>query len=190
MTNIAYLLGYDGIAFNSTTRQFQPINKSSAYLKKNRIHVNKILPAVQNRLARLCKNPPAYDVMPESNSTDDKESARLSLQVLEGMWRMLSLDKKRIFLYMWVQQCGHAWMKVSWDPTLGKMMPDLDGEGSSYEGDVRCDVMSPFEIFPDPMARCDDDVLEYRLLTLGDLFMDGSLYSFGVDEAVRLDPEG
>ena len=179
MTNIAYVLGYDGIAFNSTMRQFQPVNKSSAYLKKNRIHVNKILPAVQNRLARLCKNPPAYDVMPESDSTDDKESARLSLQILESMWRKLTIDKKRIFLYMWVQQCGHAWIKISWDPTLGKQMPQYEDEvldptqmeqvqeqaKFGYEGDVRCDVFSPFEVFPDPMARCDDDVYESWLIT-------------------------
>lgn len=170
MTNIAYLLGYDGIAFNSITRQFQPVNRGTGSIKKNRIHVNKILPAVQNRLARLCKNPPAYDVMPESNSSDDKEAARLSLQVLEGMWRKLTIDKKRIFLYMWVQQCGHAWMKISWDPTLGKAMPSLeqdeDGKDISngYEGDIRADVVSPFEVFPDPMAKCDDDVLESWLI--------------------------
>ena len=179
MTNIAYILGYDGIAFNSTLRQFQPINRATAYLKKNRIHVNKILPAVQNRLARLCKNPPAYDVMPESDSTDDKEAARLSLQILESMWRKLTIDKKRIFLYMWVQQCGHAWMKVSWDPTLGKEMPQFEDDildptqieqvqeqaKFGYEGDVRGDVFSPFEVFPDPMARCDDDVYESWLIT-------------------------
>ena len=164
MTNIAYLLGYDGIAFNSMTRQFQPINKTASYLKKNRIHVNKILPAAQNRLARLCKNPPAYDVMPESNSVDDKDAARLALQTLEGMWRKLSIDKKRIFLYMWVQPCGHAWMKVSWDTQAGKLMPDLDDSGNAYEGDVRCDVISPFEIFPDPMAKTDDDILDSWLV--------------------------
>lgn len=164
MTNIAYILGYDGIAWNSMIRQFQPINKSASYLKKNRIHVNKILPSVQNRLARLCKNPPAYDVMPESNATEDKEAARLSLQILEGMWRKLMLDKKRIQLYMWLQQCGHSWMKVSWDPTLGSMMPDMDGSGCAYEGDVRCDVISPFEVFPDPMAKTDDDILESWLI--------------------------
>lgn len=160
MTNIAYLLGYDGIAFNSTTRQFQPVNRASSYLKKNRIHVNKILPTVQNRLARLCKNPPKYDVRPESNSTEDKEAASLSLQVLTAMWDRLTLDKKRLFLYMWVQQCGHAWMKVSWDGSLGNLIDDpITGE-KIFEGDVRADVVSPFEIFPDPMAKTDDDVLQ------------------------------
>ena len=159
MTNIAYLLGYDGIKFNSTTRQFQPVNKG-AFPKQSRIHVNKILPTVQNRLARLCKNPPKYDVRPESDSTDDKEAARLSLQVLTAMWEKLSLDKKRLVLKMWVQQCGHAWMKISWDPSLGKGMVDPSTGQFSYEGDVRADVTSPFEIFPDPMARSDDDVYE------------------------------
>lgn len=152
MTNIAYLLGYDGIAFNTQTRQFVPINRASSYLKKNRIHVNKILPTIQNRLARLCKNPPKYDVRPESNDTEDKEAARLGLQTLTALWESLSLDEKRIFLYMWVQQCGHAYVKVAWDPTLGRLIQEADGS-NMFEGDIRVDVTSPFEIFPDPLAK-------------------------------------
>ncbi len=187
MTNIAYLLGYDGLTYNTTTRSFQPVNRASSYLKKNRIHVNKILPTIQNRLARLCKNPPTYDVRPESNSTEDKEAARLSLQTLETMWDKLSINKKRIFLYMWMQQCGHAWGKIYWDVTAGDRMPDtedeedelgedLDDDGEvgeevesktpeiSYQGDVKFEVVSPFEIFPDPAAKTDDDVLETWLI--------------------------
>lgn len=165
MTNIAYLLGYDGLTYNTTTRSFQPVNRASSYLKKNRIHVNKILPTIQNRLARLCKNPPVYDVRPESNSTEDKEAARLSLQVLNAMWEKLSINKKRIFLYMWLQQCGHAWGKVSWDVTAGKRITDPETEEDmGYEGDVRFDAVSPFEIFPDPMAKSDDEVLSSWLI--------------------------
>jgi hypothetical protein len=169
MTNIAYLLGYDGLTYNTTTRSFQPVNRASSYLKKNRIHVNKILPTIQNRLARLCKNPPVYDVRPESNSTEDKEAARLSLQILNAMWEKLSINKKRIFLFMWVQQCGHGWGKVSWDTTLGRPLPAEMGEDGEeqqieYEGDVRFDAVSPFEVFPDPMAKTDDDVLSSWLV--------------------------
>lgn len=170
MTNIAYLLGADGVTFNQQTRSFQPISRATTVIKKNRIHVNKILPTIQNRLARLCKNPPKYDVRPESNDTEDKEASRLSLQILSTMWEKLTLNQKRIGLYMWVQQCGHAWMKVSWDPTLGKFMPgmmdELTGEESpsAYEGDVRADVTSPFEIFPNPQAKSEDEVLESWLI--------------------------
>lgn len=164
MTNIAYLCGYDGVAFNNMTRQFQPINRGSPFLKKNRLHVNTILPTIQNRLARLCKNPPKYDVRPESNSTEDKDAARLSLQILQSSWDKLGLDQKRLFLYMWVQQAGYAWMKVSWDETMGNPMVDPLSNEMDYEGDVRAEVVSPFEVFPDPMAKTEEDVLRSWLI--------------------------
>ncbi len=158
MTNIAYVLGYDGLTFNTASRQFQPVNRASAYLRKNRLHVNKMLPTLQNRLARLCKNPPKYDVIPESDSTDDKEAARLALQILGAMWEKLEVNKKRIPLYMWVQQCGHAWIKTYWDTNLGKVMVDpMTGE-VEFEGDVDIGIRSPFEVFPDPMAKNEDDM--------------------------------
>lgn len=158
MTNIAYALGYDGLTFNTSSRQFQPVNRSSAFLRKNRLHVNKILPTLQNRLARLCKNPPKFDVLPESNSTEDKEAARLSLQIISALWEKKEVNKKRIPLYMWVQQCGHAWIKTYWDPALGQLMTDPMTEELDYEGDVDIGIRSPFEIFPDPMAKTEDDL--------------------------------
>lgn len=160
MTNIAYALGYDGLTFNTASRQFQPVNRAAAYLKKNRLHVNKILPTLQNRLARLCKNPPKFDVLPESDGTEDKEAARLSLQIVSALWEKLEVNQKRLFLYMWVQQCGHAWIKTYWDPTLGKPMVDPETKEFGFEGDVGMGIRSPFEIFPDPMAKTEDD-LEY-----------------------------
>ena len=164
MNNIAALLGLDGVTYNASLRQFQPILKGFGSRGRNRIHVNKILPTIQNRLARLCKNPPKYDVRPESNSNEDKEAARLSLQILTTLWDELHLDKKRLFLYMWVQQCGHAWTKVCWDDTEGRQIVDpLTGE-LAYEGGVRVDIVSPFEVFPDPLARTDDDVLKTWLI--------------------------
>jgi hypothetical protein len=164
MTNIAYLLGMDGVTFNATTRQWQPVNRAASYLKKNRIHVNKILPTVQNRLARLCKNPPKYDVRPESNSTEDKDAARLALQTLEAMWDKLTINKKRLFLYMWVQQCGHAWGKVYWDVSSGQWMSNPETGEADFEGEVAFDIKPPFQIFPDPMAKTDDDVLKSWLI--------------------------
>lgn len=156
MTNIAYTLGYDGLMYNTSSRQFQPINRASAYLRKNRIHANKILPTLQNRLARLCQNPPEYDVAPETNDTEDKDAARLSLQVLDALVDQCEVNKKRLFLYMWVQQCGHAYVHVKWDPLLGDLMVMPDGS-IGRQGDVRVDVESPFSVFPDPYAKTDDD---------------------------------
>lgn len=165
ITNIAYLLGYDGIYYNTSSRSFQAIDRASSGLKRNRIHVNKILPTVQNRLARLCKSPPKYDVRPESSSNDDKEAGRLSLQILTSLWDKLSINEKRLSLYMWTQQCGHAYIKVGWDPSDGRPMPeplmglsDDDEPNMGYEGEVRVEICSAFEIFPNPLAKTFEEV--------------------------------
>lgn len=158
MTNIAYCLGYDGLMYNTTSRQFQPVNRASAYLRKNRIHCNKILPTVQNRLARMSQNPPEYDIAPETNDPEDKDAARLALKALDCLVDQCEINKKRLFLYMWVQQCGHGYIHVRWDPTLGHPMLLEDGT-IGHEGDVSVDVESPFAVFPDPFAKTDDDAL-------------------------------
>lgn len=154
MTNIAYLIGFDSVYYDTQSRQFKSVGRTQQFIKRNRIHVNKILPTVQNRLARLCKNPPQYDVRPNSSNTDDKEAARLSLQILTMVWDRQKINSKRIPLYMWTQQCGHAYVKVSFDDQLGEPMIHPDTQGfEGFEGEVRVDVSSPFEIFPDSLAK-------------------------------------
>jgi len=160
MTNIAYLLGFDSIYYDTTTRQFRPVGQASKYLRRNRVHINKILPTIQNRLARLCKNPPRYDVRPNSNEQDDKDTARQNLEILNMLWEKESvrLNEQRIPLFMWTQQCGHAFVKISWDDTIGECMYDPEtGEMMGYEGDVRADICSAFEIFVDPLAKTLED---------------------------------
>ena len=165
LTNIAYLLGYSGMTYNTTTRSFVPASLGANAGRRSQVHLNKILPTIQNRLARLCKTPPRYDVRPESNDDDDKEAARLSLQVLTYIWEIQRVNAKRIPLYMWVQQAGHAWIKTSWDPTLGKPMVDPStGERTrTNEGDVSIEVVSPLEVFPDPQAKSAEDIQKTKL---------------------------
>jgi len=177
LTNTAYLCGFDSVYYDGNSRSFKPIPSPSRFVQRNRVHVNRILPTAQNRLARLCKNPPRYDVRPKSSDEEDKDAARLGEQVLEQLWDTLAINRKRIPLTMWVQQCGIAYFKISWDPTLGtkrvmrKEAPE--GEAASQEqaapeydvvaeGDLRADVCSFFEIFPDPLAKSWD---ELRYLT-------------------------
>lgn len=155
MTNIAYVLGYDGVFYDTTTRQFRTnsATKGSANLKRNRLHVNKILPSIQNRLARLCKNPPKFDVRPNSNEVEDKEASRLSLQVLNNIFDKQKVNQKRMTLYMWMQECGHSYIKTCWDTDLGEQIEDPDTGDVMYEGDVRLDVVPALEVFPDPLAK-------------------------------------
>lgn len=157
MTNIAYVLGFDGVFYDTTTRQFRNSAKGNTSLRRNRIHVNKILPSIQNRLSRLCKNPPKYDVRPNSNEVEDKEASRLSLQVLNNIFDKQQANQKRMTLYMWMQECGHAYIKTSWDPDMGEQIEDPDTGEVMFEGDVRLDVVPALEVFPDPLAKTLDE---------------------------------
>lgn len=189
MTNIAAALGLSNMTFNTTSRSFEPIARVGIGLRRDRPQVNKILPTLQNRAARLTKNPPKYDVIPESGALEDKEAARKGLRVLNKIWDQEKINAKRIQQTMWTQECGHSYIKVSWDETKGKPLvnPILDAkdegeviageslnqgdalkeelvEIQGYEGDVRIDVVSPFEVFPNPHAKNDDDLFSSWLI--------------------------
>jgi len=160
VTNTAYLLGYDSIFFDANLRIFRNYAGTAASPRRGRIHKNLILPNIQNRLARLCKNPPRYDVRPNSPSEDDKEAARLSLKTLTNVMDRERYNEKRIENAMWMQQAGYSWIKVGWDPEKGRKIAYQDDDGSNdfeYEGDIYLEVTSPLEVFVDPMARSMQD---------------------------------
>lgn len=175
LTNIAYLCGFDSIYFDGVSKSFKPVASPSWLIKRNRVHVNRILPTVHNRLARLCKNAPRWDVRPRSGDEEDKDAARLAEQVIVQLWDALKINQKRIPLTMWLQQCGSSYFKVVWDTTLGEKKvnpkPKLDENGQETgemeyewvaEGDIRVDVKSYFQIFTDPMAKSWDE-LQYLI---------------------------
>jgi len=159
MTNIAYLLGFDSVYYNTQQRQFQPLDGNSRVgLSRNRVYENLILPAVQNRQARLCKSPPKWEVLPEDNTNESKEETRLAKKVLLQMWDETQLNLKRLTLTQWLQECGHGYLKVSFDDQLGPALTDpLTGEQMGYEGRVVVEPVSAFEVFPDPLAQNLDD---------------------------------
>ncbi len=153
MQNCAYTIGFSGLYFNTSTRSFQPINKTAGFLRRNRMYVNKILPTLQNRLARLTKNPPRFDVRPNDQTQEAKDNARFKLDILVAKWDELRANLERQQAVMWTQQCGHAYLGIFWDDSLGRYTQDpLTGEGM-FEGDIRLEIISPFEMFPDPLAR-------------------------------------
>lgn len=154
MTNIAYLLGFDSVYYDTTNRQFRAVDGASRVgLRRNRVFRNLILPAVQNRQARLCKNMPRFEVKPEDSSNESKEDARLGYEVLLQLWDDEKVNLKRLPLTMWVQECGHAYLKVGFDDELGdELLDPVTGDFLGYEGKTIIEVVSPFEVFADPLA--------------------------------------
>jgi len=156
MNNCAAVVGFNGLRFSSATRTLQPINRPGSAFPSKQIQVNKIISTLQNRLARLCKSPPKYDVIPNDNTQDAKDNARFKLDVLNSKWNDLKLNLKRIALYMWLQECGHAYLYTFWNDAKGELLRGEDGEWI-FEGDVDVEVVSAFEVFPDPQARSLDE---------------------------------
>lgn len=158
MTNTAYLLGFDNVYFDQITKSFKNVARPfGAQFNSNRAYVNRILPTIQNRLSRLTKNPPKFEVRPESMDTEDKDAARLGEDILVWLFEKQKMDEKRNQLVMLVQQCGHAYLKSCWDDTLGEPMTDPTTNEFSFEGDVRIEPVSAFEVFVDPLAKSLDD---------------------------------
>jgi hypothetical protein len=156
LTNVAYLLGFDGIYYDTATKQFRPLNAQSHFLRKNRVYNNEILPTANNRLARLTKSPPKYDVRPKSSDQEDKDAANLGLEVIMDVWNRTRMDARRRELIQWTQQCGHSYLKVRFNPEKGKTIDYVDEFGepqTMQEGEIEMDVVSAFEVFPDPMAK-------------------------------------
>ncbi len=167
MTNHAALLGFSGVYFDTRSRQFTPNNSAGRAIgKKNRISVNKILPSAQNRAARLAKNQPRFDVKPNGTSAEEKDLARLKVQVGEMLWDKTGIRTQRVPLYMNVQKSGHAYIKVSWDPALGKPVPDPETGDLIYEGEIRTDVYSPLQCFWDPLAKSFADLEWFATATI------------------------
>ena len=119
MCNVAYLLGFDGVYYDTAYRQFRNIDPKRK-LSRNRFKVNKILPTIQNRLARLTQNPPQWEILPNSNGTEDKDACRLGEQVILNVMERQNFTQKRQDALMMAMQGGHAYIQVVWDPTLGK----------------------------------------------------------------------
>jgi len=157
VTNTAYVLGFDNIYYDSRARAFRSQAGFPGGPQSTKARVNLILPTIQNRLSRLCKNPPRYDVPPNSMSQEDKDAARLALKALNNKFDDERVNEKRIENAMWMQQAGFSWVKVCWDPTKGKKIPTPDG-GIEFEGDVSIDTVSPLEVFVDPQAKNRDEV--------------------------------
>lgn len=180
MTNYAYLVGYNSVYYDTNSRQFKNMATPQAGLRGNKLYINKILPTVQRRQARLCKNAPRYEVKPDNASQEAKDTARLEQQVIEMYWDKERINEKRLKMMTGLQQCGHYYMEVGWDTQkgeaitnelyekdeLGQIILDENGEPKKsldieYEGDLTVNTESPFGIFVDPLATSLEDAQWY-----------------------------
>lgn len=154
MTNYAYLMGFDSVYYDTNTRQYRVVGRTNSFLRRDRIHVNKVLPTCQRREARICKNPPKWEIRPDSSTEEAKDTARLEKNVLDFYIEKERIMQKRQNMMMGLMQCGHYFMHVSWNDEKGEFLDgSTDGaEDYEFEGDLEVEIVSPFEMFFDPLG--------------------------------------
>jgi hypothetical protein len=144
---------------------------------------NRILPVVTSRVARKTKTRPTFTATPFTADEEDLKAAEIAEKVLSADWLNLNLQQQLYQAMLYSEICGAGFWKVYWDKTQGESADFLFQDGQPVTqangqpvradafaeipagmevrpvaaGDVCVDVLSPFEIYPDPLAHTLDE---------------------------------
>ena len=151
-----------------------------------RLVANQIAPYSNSLLARLTKTKPTFFATPGQGSYEAQKAAEVAESLLDYWWDRFSLSSKREEAMLWSIIVGNSFWKISWDDTCGSkvsMMVDPDGtpivnplmehffrkrleeagldasmfDQEVFEGEIKVDVMSPFDVYLDDSAQIFED---------------------------------
>jgi hypothetical protein len=156
-------------------------------LRANRITIvdNRIAGVVRTEVAKMTKSRPVFTAVPNSPDTEDLNAAELADQLMIYAWEHLKLLPLATKALLWSRITGAGFIKCYWDssigdrttvlvdstgkivtdPQTGKPLParlaqTLAGTTAKTvaQGDIRVEVRSPFQMFPDPLADSFEEV--------------------------------
>jgi len=151
-----------------------------------RLVSNQIAPNTQSLLSRLVKSKPQFFATPGQASYEAQKATQVAENLLDYWWDAFHLSEKREEAMMWAIIAGNGFWKVSWDDQVGqgiKVMLDPEGqpivdplvehyfrqnleevgvdasefEKRVYQGEIRVDVLSPFDVLLDDSAQVFED---------------------------------
>ena len=151
-----------------------------------RLVSNQIAPNTQSLLSRLVKSKPQFYATPGQASYEAQKATEVAENLLDYWWDAFHLTEKREEAMMWSVICGNGFWKITWDDKSGpgmKVMLNPDGqpivdplvryyfdqklaeagidssefERRIYQGEIRVDVMSPFDVLLDDSAQVFED---------------------------------
>jgi len=151
-----------------------------------RLVANQIAPHTMSLLSRLTKTKPTFFATPGQASYESLKATEVAETLLDFWWDKFNLAEKREEAIMWGIICGNGFWKVSWDTTVGssiRLMMDPTGqpilspvvehyfrtelekdgldpkmfEREVFEGDIRVDVLAPFDVLLDDTAQVFED---------------------------------
>ena len=151
-----------------------------------RLVANQIAPNSNGLLARLTKTKPTFFATPAQADYEAIKATEVAESLLDYWWDTFSLGSKREEAMLWAIICGNGFWKISWDDKVGssvKLMLNPDGEPivnpiiehlfkdrlgkmgldagefekEVFEGEIKVDVMAPFDVLLDDSAQVFED---------------------------------
>ena len=112
---------------------------------------NHIAGLLEVRQSKLCSNKPTISVVPASSDSQDMATARICQSICQALWNKDNLSKLITKGTNWSESCGTVFYKITWNSELGDVLIDEKG-AEVLSGDVKIDVVSPFEIYPQDLG--------------------------------------
>lgn len=143
LLNLAYLMSKQYTFFNATVHQLQHLLRKPG---ERRIVDNQLLPKWRRQVADLIKNDPEMSVVPNTTEEEDLQAAKIGDKVLKFWWRNGHMKRTIRQLAVWIYSTGNGFLQDVWDPAIGPYQVQPETGKLVYEGDVKCNLWSPFEV--------------------------------------------
>lgn len=136
---------------------------------------NEIAPIIETRRAKQRQLNTFMSVISSTAENDDIKNAEITTQVLQNTYNKLSFDEKLERAIGISETIGTFLFKNTWDNNGGEIA-GADSKGNvEHEGEILCDVISPYEIFPDDLSRQSLEeqisIIHAKILTRDELFL-------------------
>lgn len=164
--NLSFINGNQYVTENSNSNV---VDENKKFYWQEKKAYNHIAGLLEIRQSKLCSNKPSITVVPASSDSQDLATARTCQAICQSLWNKNKLSNIISKAINWSESCGTAFYKVTWNGELGDLLIDEDGK-EIYSGDVKIDVISPFEIYPQSLnfesLEENESIIHARAFTL------------------------
>lgn len=156
------LLAYSGerrLSWDVTSKALRPSPRKPTWALDE--HWNEIRPTINHAVAIQTRDNLEFVAAASSTDGADIAKSEAASKAAEHLYRDLKFRKKRIAVRRLAMICGTAAWEPEWDSGGPPYTAGVDETGAPTQlipmGCHRINILSPFEIVPDPTATGDDD---------------------------------
>jgi len=141
--DLAFLANKQWSFFNSSSHTLHQLVSDPRRIRRTD---NKLTPRWLRQVADLVSTSPSMSVVPNSNSEEDKTSAKIGDKVIKSFWQSAEMRKKIRLIAGWLFGTGNCFAEDAWEKAAGPV--EITPEGKLvYMGEACCKVWTPFEVY-------------------------------------------